>query len=107
MLKLRERIRTADLIIGPDLDGAYKFNMNNITFVGLDSEGNVYQLDSHGSPSKTESAYFDEENVLVSGPSFEAVKDKLDRQIQKKLIWVPEKPATPYSPPTFICLGIK
>lgn len=106
-VKSSEGVRISDIIIGPGLDGSYRFNMMNISFYGTDKKGNGYRLDANGNAFLTESAYFDEEFILEEGRNFQELAQRLDERIQKRLVWIEETPGTKYLPPKRICVGIR
>ncbi len=106
-VKQRPRLRMADIIIGPDIDGNYRFDPFNVRFYGIDKEHNAYQFDGFGNAWPVGSAYFDEEDIFEEAKNFRALKARLDRRIRKRLVWEEEEPATPWSPAKMMCVGIR
>ena len=106
-IKTSEGVRISDIIIGPELDGSYQFNMMNNSFYGTDKKGNGYRLDENGNAFLTESAYFDEEFVLEEERNFRELSQRLDEQIQKRFVWIEENLVTKYFSPKRICFGIR
>lgn len=106
-IKASEGVRIADIIIGPELDGSYRFNMMNISFYGTDKKCNGYRLDTNGNAFLTKSAYFDEEFIFEEGRNFRELAQRLDERIQKQPVWIEETPGTKFSPPKRICVGIR
>ena len=100
-VKRVEKLRVADLVTGLDLEGNYIFNLKNVCFLGRDRDGFAYEIDLLGNPHRQESANFDEEMVIEDAESFEELTEKLDRRIQKRLIWMDD------SRGGMICMGIR
>lgn len=106
-VKKREKLRVADLVWGLDTEGKYLFNMNNIEFYATDRYDRAYSVDRFGDPHRIDSANFDEEMVIDEAESFKELTEKLDRRIQKRLVWIEEPPAIKGLPPQRICMGIR
>ena len=106
-IKSSESVRIPDIIIGPEMDGSYRFNMMNISFYGTDRKGNGYRLDAAGNIFPTEGAYFDEEFILEEGRNFRELAQRLDERIQKRLVWSEDSTVKGDSAPKLICIGIR
>ena len=100
-VKRAEKLRVADLVTCLDLDGNYIFNLKNISFLGRDRKGFAYEIDLFGNPRRLESANFEEDMVIEDAESFEELTEKLDRRIQKRLIWMDDARGG------MICMGIR
>ncbi len=106
-IKSSESVRISDIILGPDFDGSYRFNMMNISFYGTDKKGNGYRLDANGNAYLTDGAYFDEEFILEEGRNFRELVQRLDERIQKRLVWIEDSTETWSAAPKMICIGIR
>lgn len=106
-IKSSESVRIQDIIIGPEMDGSYRFNMMNISFYGTDRKGNGYRLDATGNIFPTEGAYFDEEFILEEGRNFRELAQRLDERIQKRLVWIEDSTVKGDPVPKLICIGIR
>ena len=72
-VKLSEIYDIPDLIIGPNLDGSYDFNLLNIIFVGTDRKRQGYQLSPEGKIRPIEGLLFDEEQMIAEGANLDDV----------------------------------
>lgn len=86
-VKLRDVYDIPDLIIGPNLDGSYDFNLRNIMFIGTDKKKQGYQLSPEGRIRPIEGLLFDEEQLIAEGPNLDEVLEKFDRIVKKHLVW--------------------
>ena len=97
LFRKRSGLQPGDLIWGPEPDGSYEINLNNVMIVGLDASGKPYKMDQTEKIIGSEPVYFEEVDSMriAAARSFDDLLEKFDRKIQKRLVWVDD-----------VCVGI-